>query len=124
MCIHPQFPTSPLVLSPSLSLFCRDKAKIDKIVGSLQLKIPGRDARHSDPRIHLFTICSQWLPLARVVLEMVVDHLPSPLHLSQERVERLMCSTPKNFTSLPPPTQQLKNGQSSPIGLIKQDISN
>ena len=46
----------------------RDKARIEKIVSSMNLKISARDSRHTDPRIHLFAICSQWLPLATATL--------------------------------------------------------
>ena len=43
--------------------------------------------------------------------EMVVDHLPSPLQLSPERIEKLMCSSAETFDSFPEQTQQLKQGQ-------------
>ncbi|CAI8045879.1 Elongation factor-like GTPase 1 [Geodia barretti] len=85
----------------------RDKTKIEKIVGSLGLKIPARDSRHTDPRVHLAAICSQWLPLAPAVLAMATSHLPSPLQLEPSRVERLMCSTAQSFDSFPVQTQQL-----------------
>ena len=43
---------------------------------------------------------------------MVVDQLPSPLQLTSERVEKLMCSSAKTFDSFPRQTQQLKEGLS------------
>ena len=89
----------------------RDKACIEKIVNSMQLKISARDSRHTDPRVHLFAVCSQWLPLAKAVLSMVVEHMPSPLDLSRERVEKLMCSRAKAFDSFPPQTQVLCEGR-------------
>ncbi len=46
----------------------RDKERIEKIVRSMNLKVSARDARHTDSKIHLFAICSQWLPLATAVL--------------------------------------------------------
>ena len=90
--------------------YSRDKAKIEKIVASLGLKISARDSRHSDPRVHLSAILTQWLPLAPAVLTMVASHLPSPLELSPGRVEGLMCGSMQTFDSLPKPTQQLKKG--------------
>ena len=42
---------------------------------------------------------------------MVVDHLPTPLQLSPERVERLMCGSAKTFDSFPTPTQLLEDGR-------------
>lgn len=91
-------------------LCSRDKVKIEKIVSSLGLKISARDSRHTDPRVHLTAICSQWLPLAPAILGMVSSHLPSPLHLDPVRVERLMCSSAQTFSSFPEQTQQLKKG--------------
>ena len=89
----------------------RDKERIEKIVSSMKLKISARDSRHTNPRVHLFAVCSQWLPLARAVLRMVVTRLPSPLQLSEERVERLMCSRSQAFQSLPHTTQLLKDSE-------------
>ena len=42
---------------------------------------------------------------------MVVKKLPSPLQITLERVEQLMCNKEKSFTSFPPETQLLKEGQ-------------
>lgn len=94
-----------------LCLCSRKKEQIEKIVSSMKLKISARDSRHTNPRVHLFAICSQWLPLAKAVLEMVVTHLPSPLELTEERVEKLMCSRSQNFESLPVKTQLLKESK-------------
>lgn len=103
----------------------RDKERIDKIVRSLELKVSSRDLSHTDPRVRLSAICSRWLPLAPailgivhhslinvviVTLDMVVSKLPSPLQMTPERVEKLMCSSEKSFGSFPPETQQLKEG--------------
>ena len=98
----------PLLLSLDL---CRNKEKIDKITSSLKLKVSVRDSKMGDPRAHVFAICSQWLPLARAVLEMVTRKLPSPLEVSEARAERLMCDSTKTFDSLPPSTQELKKGE-------------
>ncbi|XP_006870981.1 PREDICTED: elongation factor Tu GTP-binding domain-containing protein 1 isoform X1 [Chrysochloris asiatica] len=86
----------------------KDKEKIDKIVTSLGLKIGAREARHSDPKVQINAICSQWLPISHAVLAMVCQKLPSPLDITAERVERLMCAGSQMFDSLPPETQALK----------------
>ncbi|XP_036787930.2 elongation factor-like GTPase 1 isoform X1 [Manis pentadactyla] len=86
----------------------KDKDKIDKIVTSLGLKIGAREARHSDPKVQINAICSQWLPISHAVLAMVCQKLPSPLDVTAERVERLMCAGSRAFDSLPPETQALK----------------
>lgn len=83
---------------------------IDKITISLGLKISDRDARHSDSSVHLHSICSQWLPLANAILSMVINQLPSPLELTRERVQKLMCSNTKMFESFPSCTQALVEG--------------
>lgn len=105
-----------MVLRCVCSSCSRNKERIEKIVSSMKLKISARDSRHTNPRVHLFAICSQWLPLARAVLEMVVTHLPSPLQLSEERVERLLCSRSQTFESLPTRTQLLKDSECSVPG--------
>ncbi|XP_038669214.1 elongation factor-like GTPase 1 [Scyliorhinus canicula] len=86
----------------------RDKEKIDKIVNSLGLTILPRDSRHTDPKVHLNAICTQWLPISQAVLSMVCNKLPSPLDIAAERVERLMCVRSRRFDSLPAQTQALK----------------
>ena len=53
-------------------IFYRDKEKIDKIVHSLGLKVSARDLNHSDKRVSLSAICSQWLPIAPTVLGIVL----------------------------------------------------
>uniref|UniRef100_UPI00398E9012 elongation factor-like GTPase 1 isoform X2 n=1 Tax=Pristiophorus japonicus TaxID=55135 RepID=UPI00398E9012 len=86
----------------------RDKEKIDKIVSSLGLTILPRDSRHTDPKVHLNAICTQWLPISQAVLSMVCNKLPSPLDITAERVEKLMCVQSRRFDSLPAQTQALK----------------
>lgn len=86
----------------------KDKEKIDKIVTSLGIKIGAREARHSDPKVQINAICSQWLPISQAILAMVCQKLPSPLDISAERVEKLMCTGSQAFDSLPPETQALK----------------
>jgi ribosome assembly protein 1 len=93
----------------TFSLF-RDKERVEKIVQSLNLKISARDSRHSDSRAHLQAIFHQWLPLSRTVLQMVVEKLPSPLEISSERIEKLMCGGLRSFESLPDKTRTLKHG--------------
>ncbi|XP_045545400.1 elongation factor-like GTPase 1 [Salmo salar] len=86
----------------------RDKEKIDKMMMSLGVKVMTRDLRHSDPKVLLSAICSQWLPVSQAVLFMVCDKLPSPLDMTSERIERLMSVGARRFHSLPLQTQELK----------------
>ena len=86
----------------------KDPDKISKIVQSLGLQIPTRDLTHSDPRIQLKAILGQWLPLSQVVLESVVQQVPSPLSLEDVRIENFMCSKVRKFDHLPSETKALK----------------
>ena len=45
------------------------------------------------------------------VIAMVVSKLPSPLDVSPERVEKLLCPVSRRFDSLPTATQKLKHGK-------------
>lgn len=49
----------------------RDKEKLEKIVTSLGIKLTTRDLKHSDCKVQLQAVCSQWLPLSNTVLGMV-----------------------------------------------------
>ena len=86
----------------------RDKLSLEKIVSSLGIKFTSRDINHSDPRTQIQTLFSQWFPISRAVLQMICDMIPSPLKISEERVENLMCSNTKRFDCLPQRTQSLK----------------
>lgn len=86
----------------------RDKEKVEKMVTSLGLKVMARDLRHSDPKVLLSAICSQWLPLSQAVLSMVCEKLPAPTEVSSEKVEKLMSVGLRRFDSLHEKTQQLK----------------
>lgn len=79
------------------------------IAEKLGIKLTTRDLRHTDGRIQLQSIFSQWLPIERAILEMVVSIIPRPGLMSDEKAEKLMCSLNQNFASLPPQTQLLKN---------------
>ncbi|XP_037102539.1 elongation factor-like GTPase 1 isoform X1 [Syngnathus acus] len=87
----------------------RDKEKVEKVLASLGVKVMARDSRHSDPKVLLSAICSQWLPVSQAVLSMVCNKLPSPLHIAAERVEKLMSVGVRRFDTLPERTQELKN---------------
>lgn len=89
------------------AVITRNKEKIDKIVSSMNIKLSLRDTRQADPRVHLQSICSQWLPLAQAVLGMAVDCLPSPKQVSIKRIEKLMSSGVQVFDNYPPETKAL-----------------
>lgn len=85
----------------------KDKSKLPSISEKLNIKLTTRDLRHTDPKIQIHAVCSQWLPLAKACIDMVCEKIPSPLNLSDEKVERLISGN-NDFSTLPPETQQLK----------------
>lgn len=87
----------------------KDKVMTEKIVSSLKLNLTKRDSTHTDVKVQLSAIMGEWLPIASTLLSVVCSLLPSPLQLSAERAERLMCSNLHKFESLPSETQVLKD---------------
>ena len=70
-----------------------------------------RDLKYTDPKGPLQSLFTNWLPLGKNLLDMVVEVLPSPLDMTSDKVEHLMCSKMKIFKYLPKETQELKNGK-------------
>lgn len=87
----------------------KDREKIPAIAEKLGVKLTARDLRQTDPKVHIQTIFSQWLPIERSVLEMVVRLCPHPGQITDEKATQLMCSLNQNFESLPAKTQALKS---------------
>ncbi len=83
---------------------------LEKILTSLSIKIPPRDMKFTDPKIPLQSLFNTWLPLSKSLLDMVVKYLPSPIDLTTEKVEHLICSNSSQFKLLPLETQKLKDG--------------
>ncbi|XP_059152512.1 elongation factor-like GTPase 1 [Physella acuta] len=86
----------------------RDTVMIEKIIKSQDLTLTDRDKRHKDPRVLLQAIMGQWLPLADAILETVTLCIPSPMKMTDERIQALMCNKSRQFSSLPKCTQDLK----------------
>ena len=83
----------------------------EKIINSLNIKMSPRDLKYTDPKGPLQSLFTNWLPLGKNLLDMVVEVLPSPLDMTSDKVEHLMCSKMKIFKYLPKETQELKNGK-------------
>ncbi|XP_041645807.1 elongation factor-like GTPase 1 [Cheilinus undulatus] len=86
----------------------RDRNKVEKVMTSLGITVMARDSRHSDPKVLLSAICTQWLPVSQAVLSMVCEKLPSPLDMVPERVEKLMSACARRFDLMPEQTQELR----------------
>lgn len=87
----------------------KDKEKIPMIAEKLGVKLTTRDLRQTDPKVHIQAIFSQWLPIERTVLEMVVRLCPHPGSIQIEKATQLMCSLNQSFDSLPAQTQALRS---------------
>lgn len=87
----------------------KDKEKTPIIAEKLGVKLTTRDLRQTDPKVHIHAIFSQWLPIERTVLEMVVRLCPHPGSIQSEKATQLMCSLNQSFDSLPPQTQTLRS---------------
>lgn len=81
----------------------------EKILDSLKIKLAPRELKYTDPKGPLQALFINWLPLGRNLLEMIVETLPSPLEMSNHKVEHLICPKLKQFKSLPKETQDLKS---------------
>lgn len=79
------------------------------IAEKLGVKLNARDLRQTDPKVQIQAIFSQWLPIEKTILEMVVRAIPNPGMITEEKAIRLMCSLNQEFETLPKQTQQLKD---------------
>ena len=67
-----------------------------------------RDLKYTDPKGPLQALFTNWLPLGKNLINMIIDILPSPLQISGDRVEHLISNKMRPFKLLPKETQQLK----------------
>uniref|UniRef100_A0A023F2G3 Ribosome assembly protein 1 n=1 Tax=Triatoma infestans TaxID=30076 RepID=A0A023F2G3_TRIIF len=86
----------------------KDKEKLVRIVVQIDVQLAARDLRHTDPKVQVQAVFSQWLPLSNATLEMVCKILPAANQLSEEKVEKLMCSNNQTFENYAEETQALK----------------
>lgn len=66
---------------------------LQKMSGSLQLQVPDKDLKQGNMRLSLQAFLRAWLPLAPAVMDMVVEHLPSPVEAAPLRVEKIYPSS-------------------------------
>ncbi|TFK48670.1 P-loop containing nucleoside triphosphate hydrolase protein [Heliocybe sulcata] len=64
--------------------------KVNKIIASLNLKIPPRDLKSKDARALLSQIMSQWLPLSTSTIQAVIDIVPPPSVSQRERIPKML----------------------------------
>ncbi|KAK4050042.1 Cytoplasmic GTPase/eEF2-like protein (ribosomal biogenesis) [Microbotryomycetes sp. JL221] len=64
--------------------------KVDKIIGSLNIKVRPQDLRSKDTHNLLLAIFSQWLPLAPSTFRAVIDKIPPPPAAQAERVPHML----------------------------------
>lgn len=71
-------------------------ALLQKMAGSLHLLISDKDLKQGSMRQSLQAFLRAWLPLAPAVMDMVVEHLPSPVEAAPLRVDKIYPSFPLN----------------------------
>ncbi|EPQ54738.1 P-loop containing nucleoside triphosphate hydrolase protein [Gloeophyllum trabeum ATCC 11539] len=64
--------------------------KVNKIVTSLNLKIPPRDLKSKDARQLLSQILTQWLPLSTGIIQAVIDVVPPPSESQRLRIPKML----------------------------------
>ncbi|XP_026847365.1 elongation factor-like GTPase 1 [Drosophila persimilis] len=91
----------------------KDKDKLPGIAEKLGLKLAARDLRLTDPKLQIKAVLGQWLPIDSSVLHMVVQHVPPPHQISEERAQRLLYPANIQLSSLPLETLKLKDSFTS-----------
>jgi ribosome assembly protein 1 len=68
----------------------RNADKINKIISTLNLKIPPRDLNSKD-RNHLLSLMfTQWLPLSTATIQTIIDIIPSPRAAQPTRIPMML----------------------------------
>ncbi|XP_028967581.1 elongation factor-like GTPase 1 [Galendromus occidentalis] len=67
----------------------KDNVALEKMCGSLGIKLQARDLRQSDPRLKLSAMLGSWLPVSQAVLKMLT-RLPSPRTMPKSRADHLL----------------------------------
>ncbi|XP_055844530.1 elongation factor-like GTPase 1 [Episyrphus balteatus] len=86
----------------------KDKDKLPAIAEKLGIKLSPRDLKMGDAKSQIKAVLGQWLPVDKSVLHMVVQHIPEPNVISDERAERLLFPSNIELTSYPPETLAIK----------------
>eukprot|EP00727_Mastigamoeba_balamuthi_P009892 m51a1_g5525 hypothetical protein (1034) ;mRNA; f:428118-431927 len=79
-----------------------DPERIKKIVAALKINATPKELGSSDPKVVVMAIMSKWVPVAPCVLDMIVDHLPSPLEAQRNRAALLWSSAAITSSLLSP----------------------
>lgn len=85
----------------------RDVDKLKAISEKLGIAQTVRDLKHADIRIPIRNLLSQWLPMEKSLLELVVNNVPNPRMIPETKAEKLLCSRMEDFHSFPEQTQKL-----------------
>ncbi|KAH9997844.1 P-loop containing nucleoside triphosphate hydrolase protein [Russula vinacea] len=80
--------------------------KINKIVSTLNLRIPPRDLNSKDRHSLLSLILTQWLPLSTTTIQAIIDIVPSPRAAQPTRIPMMLY--PDVFESYVEPKSKLE----------------
>jgi ribosome assembly protein 1 len=84
----------------------RNADKVNKIVSTLNLKIPQRDLNSKDRNSLLSLIFTQWLPLSTAIIQTIIDVIPSPRAAQPTRIPMML--HPDSFESHVDPKSKLE----------------
>ena len=73
-----------------LTILLRNSEKVQKIVTTLDLKIPSRDLNSKDPRHLLSVIFTQWLSLSTCIIQTAIDIIPAPSVSQATRLPKIL----------------------------------
>lgn len=85
----------------------RDVDKLKTISEKLGIAQTARDLKHADIRIPIRNLLSQWLPIEKSLLKLVVINVPNPRMIPEVKAEKLLCSRMEDFRAFPELTQKL-----------------
>lgn len=86
----------------------RDVEKLKSISEKLGIPQTARDLKHADIRIPIRNMLSQWLPIERSLLDLIVNIVPNPQMIPESKAEKLLCSRMEDFRAFPERTQRLR----------------
>lgn len=67
----------------------RNPDKITKILDKLNIKV-NRDTNSSVPKNQLRAVATEWLPVSEALMSSVIDLVPSPRDISQEKIDYIL----------------------------------
>lgn len=85
----------------------KQNEEFESLAKRLGLTLTKRDLSFVDPKVPIKALFSQWLPLHHQLFEMIVQMVPGPESICEEKVYKLLSTSPEQIKTLPEETQKL-----------------